>query len=68
MESDVLIRAAAACFFALSVMLSALDRWRAYRARRAFRKVDAWLTRRGLSLRTKVAQRLRESGHRWDGR
>jgi hypothetical protein len=65
---DVGIPAALACICALLVLLSAIDRWRAYRRRRAGLRIDAWMTRRGLLLRGKVAQRLREAGHRWDGR
>ncbi len=68
MDVDALIRVAAVGLFALCVLLSALDGWRVYRGRRAAKRIEAWLTRRGLLLRGKVAQRLREAGHRWDGR
>lgn len=68
METDVLVHVAAACFFALMVLLSAVDAWHAYRRRRSASRLEAWFTRRGVSIRAKVAQRLREAGHRWDGR
>lgn len=68
METDLLIHVAAGGFFALMVLLSAIDAWHAYRRRRSASRLEAWFTRRGVAIRSKVAQRLRDAGHRWDGR